>query len=83
MACGCCAIASRTGGNPELIEDGVSGLLFNPGDVSDLVEKLRAVISKPEVRRKFADAGESRMREEFSIAASVRRMEEIYGSLGR
>lgn len=83
MACGCCAIASRTGGNPELIEDGVSGLLFNPGDVNDLVEKLSVVISKPEVRRKFAEAGELRMREKFSIAASVRCIEEIYGSLGR
>lgn len=36
-------IASRIGGLPELVEDGVSGFLFEPGNVHDLAQKIKAV----------------------------------------
>jgi glycosyltransferase involved in cell wall biosynthesis len=81
MACGCCSIASRTGGNPELIEHGVSGLLFSPGAVEDLTEKLRLAASDPVLRVELASAGARRIREGYSLAASVRRLEEIYDAL--
>lgn len=78
MACGCCAIASRVGGNPELVEDGVSGLLFNAGDSKDLAKHLRRVLTDETARRSLAAAGCARMREKFPMAASVSRMEDIY-----
>lgn len=81
MACGCCSIASRVGGNPELIEDGVSGLLFRSSDVEDLADKLRLVVSDAVRRAELAAAGARRIREGYSIVASVRRMEEIYDAL--
>lgn len=46
-------IASRIGGIPELISDGVSGLLFNPGNTDDLREKMLLIINNPDVLDKF------------------------------
>jgi glycosyltransferase involved in cell wall biosynthesis len=40
-------LASATGGTPELIEDGPTGLLYRPGDVGDLADKLLSVIRDP------------------------------------
>jgi glycosyltransferase involved in cell wall biosynthesis len=81
MACGCCAIASRVGGNPELIEEDVSGLLFEAGDAPGLARKLEVLIRDAELRKRLGDAGARRMREHFSMSASVRRMQEIYDGL--
>jgi glycosyltransferase involved in cell wall biosynthesis len=81
MACGCCCAASRVGGNPELIEDGVRGLLFEAGDPADLARALREVILKPDLRRRLAEAGHDFLHANFSIAAAARRMEEIYTGL--
>jgi len=81
MACGCCPIASRVGGNPELIEDGVRGLLFEPGNSADLAQKLRALIGNVELRDRLAAAAHDFVQARFSRAASVQRITEIYGSL--
>ena len=81
MACGCCCAASRVGGNPELIEDGVRGLLFEAGDPADLARALREVILNPDLRRRLAEAGHDFLHANFSIAAAARRMEEIYEGL--
>jgi glycosyltransferase involved in cell wall biosynthesis len=78
MACGCGVIASRTGGCPELITHGVHGLLASPGDLDDLLVQLRTAIGDPELCRRLAAAASTRVRAEFSIAASARRLEQIY-----
>jgi glycosyltransferase involved in cell wall biosynthesis len=44
MACGKLVVASRTGGTPELIDDGVNGLLFAPGDVDALTATLKNAV---------------------------------------
>jgi L-malate glycosyltransferase len=81
MACGCCAVASRVGGNPELITHGETGMLFDDGDVSALACALQLLMEHPEQRRKLAEAGMRSIRERFSLAASTRRMEQIYSAL--
>jgi glycosyltransferase involved in cell wall biosynthesis len=40
MRCGCAVVASQTGGLPEVIDDGVTGLLFEPGDAHQLAALL-------------------------------------------
>ena len=40
-------IASRVGGIPEIVEENVTGLLFTPGDVNDIADKLQQVIDQP------------------------------------
>ena len=81
MACGCCPIASRVGGNPELIEDRVRGLLFEPGNSMDLAHKLNEVIADPDFRGRMADAAHDFLHANFSRANSAHRMTEIYSQL--
>jgi glycosyltransferase involved in cell wall biosynthesis len=78
MACGCACIASRTGGNPELIRDGETGLLFEPGNTQNLAEKFRRLLDNLGLRSRLAQAGSRFIREDFSLAASVKCVEEIY-----
>ena len=78
MACGCAVVASRTGGNPELVKDGETGLLFTPGDPLDLADKLSRLLRDDALRRTLAEAGQEFLRGRFSMQASARSMERIY-----
>jgi glycosyltransferase involved in cell wall biosynthesis len=81
MACGCCPVASNTGGNPELVEEGISGLLFRPGDPADLAARLRTVIENAAERAFLARQAATRIQEEFPLEASARSMAGIYRTL--
>jgi len=70
-------IASRIGGIPELINDGVNGLLFNPGDADNLREKIKYIIDNPDVIEKFKE----KMPEVKNIEDNGREMEELYNRL--
>jgi L-malate glycosyltransferase len=80
MACGCCAVASDVGGNPELIQDGRTGLLFRPGDVEDLAEKLRRLICDERARATLAESAAGSIRERFDRRTAVPQMEAVYRS---
>jgi len=81
MACGCCPIATRVGGNPELIEHGVRGLLFPPGDAAGLAAALREAILSEDLRRRLAHAAHDFVHANFSRETAARRMEQIYDGL--
>lgn len=78
MACGCCPVASGVGGNPELVSDGQTGLLFRCGDAGDLADKLGRLIGEPETRARLGAAAAEFIRSRFDREASVTRMEEVY-----
>ena len=78
MACGCAAIASRVGGNGELVRDGQTGLLFECGDSGDLARRIEELIENPELRRTLAGQGARFIRENFSLDRAAFRMGEIY-----
>lgn len=54
---GCPAIGSRTGGIPEVIDEGMTGLLVEPGDVAALSSALVRLISDPALRQEFGTRG--------------------------
>lgn len=58
LACGIPTIASRAGGNPEIVEDGHSGLLFEKGDPADLAEAIARLARDPELRARLASQGQ-------------------------
>ncbi len=81
MACGCCVIASRVGGNPELIRDGETGLLFEPRDTAGLAAALGRLIENEPLRKELAAAGRRQIHDRFSVQASADQMGEIYAEL--
>jgi glycosyltransferase involved in cell wall biosynthesis len=81
MACGCCVVASAAGGNPELVTDGVDGLLFPSGDVSALARRLRTlIVEDPRLRHSLSVAAAAHIRRSFSTEASIARISEIYAT---
>jgi glycosyltransferase involved in cell wall biosynthesis len=81
MACGCCVVASRVGGNPELIAHGETGMLFEPRDVAGLAAVLRLLVRDSALRGELAMNGARLIHSRFSLGAAARRMGEIYSAL--
>jgi len=71
-------IISRVGGNPEIIDDGLEGLLLPPEDRPALVQAIRKLASDPALRRRMGDAGYRRVREAFSFEKMTRQYEDLY-----
>ncbi len=79
MACGCCCVASRVGGNPELLgDDEARGLLFERGNSAALAEALERLVNNAAARECFGAAGRKFIHEGFSQKQSVEHMEKIY-----
>jgi glycosyltransferase involved in cell wall biosynthesis len=57
MACKVPSIATRVGGVPELIDDGVTGLLYDVGDVDGMASGALALLQEPERLAAMRDAG--------------------------
>jgi glycosyltransferase involved in cell wall biosynthesis len=81
MACGCCAVASNVGGNPELVRHQETGLLFDAGDAAGLASALRALIDDESLRQRLRTAGERMLHDRFSIRSSAQRMGEIFAQM--
>jgi glycosyltransferase involved in cell wall biosynthesis len=78
MACGCCPVASDVGGNPELVIEGRTGLLFRPGNASELAAKLRILIEQENQRRSLAASAATFIKGKFSMQTAALQMAEIY-----
>ena len=78
MGCGCCPVASRVGGNPELVTDGETGLLFPVGDAAALAERLALLLDQPAYRLRLAANAERRMLEHFTREQAARAMGAVY-----
>jgi N-acetyl-alpha-D-glucosaminyl L-malate synthase BshA len=78
MCFGCPSVATRVGGIPEVVQDGVSGLLVPPGDAAGLARALEALISDPSHRAALGSAARRRAHECFSADVIVPRYEALY-----
>jgi sugar transferase (PEP-CTERM/EpsH1 system associated) len=83
MASGIPAVATATGGNPEVVVEGESGLLFPVGDVRRLSDRLLRLQADRKLRADLADRALRRVREEFSLDSMVGKYAQLYESLGR
>ena len=66
-------IGGDSGGIPDAIKDGVTGLLVNPEDPTDIAEKIEKLMKNPKLARKLGEQGRKRVLEEFTWekAASI------------
>jgi sugar transferase (PEP-CTERM/EpsH1 system associated) len=81
MSCALPVIATRVGGNPEVVQEDRSGWLFKPGDVADLAEKLERLARSQELRDGFGKCGRARAISNFSLEGMVKRYRQLYMEL--
>jgi glycosyltransferase involved in cell wall biosynthesis len=82
MACGLPVIATTIGGNPEVIDDGKTGLLFKPGDHDRLAHLLARYCDDPFLRNNHGANGRARVEDNFSLSRMVREYDELYRTCG-
>ncbi len=80
---GCAAISSDVGGMPDLIEHGVGGYIFKPGNAEELAGYLEALCGNDELRKTMADALYQKASTEFSIDRMKQTQMDIYRSILR
>lgn len=78
MAAGKPRVGARVDGIPTVIEDGVDGFLFAPGDHLDLADKLRRLMEDPALRRRMGEAGRRRAQVEFTLENYMKHLVEFY-----
>lgn len=83
MAHGKPIVASRIGGNPELVVDGETGLLFEPGDGEALAGHIDRLMDDQAMRREFGLAGRNRAERVFSLKAHHEKLLMLYQALPR
>lgn len=81
MACGKPVIASNTGGLPEVVDDGNTGLLFEPGNAVDLTEKISRLMADKALAMKMGENGRRRVEEHFSPEAHYIKIMQIYNDV--
>jgi alpha-maltose-1-phosphate synthase len=66
MSCGLPCVATRTEAVPEIVEDGVTGLLVPPGDASSLAAALERLLADRDLARRMGERGRARVEERFT-----------------
>lgn len=74
-------VATRVGGVPELIDDGVHGVLVPPGDEAGLASAIGAVLRDPRGGSEMGARARERCRREFSLDSTAERLQQLYEQL--
>ena len=83
MACGTAVVGSRTGGIPEVVVEGETGLLVPPGEPGLLADALNVLLCDPERARAMGQAGRKRAVAEFGWPAIAAQTAELYAELAQ
>lgn len=81
MACGKPIVASTSGALPEVVDDGVTGLVYEAGDIASLARSIAAYQRAPELRHRHGLAARRRCEERFAITEVARRYLELIGAV--
>jgi glycosyltransferase involved in cell wall biosynthesis len=78
MACERAIVATRTGGIPEVVEDGVTGRLAAPRDHAAMAQLMLELLADDAMRRQMGEAGLARVRERFTVERMVAETAAVY-----
>jgi alpha-maltose-1-phosphate synthase len=81
MACSTAVVGSRVGGIPEVVADGVTGLLVSPDDPAALAMALNTVLTQPSLATSMGQAGRDRAVSEFGWRAVAEQTAALYSEL--
>ncbi len=71
-------VATRVGGVPEVVDDGVTGFLVPPRDPQALADKLLLLASDPDLRRQMGERGRDRVKRLFESSRIMAQLEDLY-----
>jgi glycosyltransferase involved in cell wall biosynthesis len=74
-------LAARVGGVPEIVADGQTGWLFEPGDVKSAVQILKSAMAQDGLRQQMSRQAIERIKKEFSAMKMVAEFSRIYSTL--
>lgn len=78
---GMAVIASDSGANCEIVDDGLTGLIYQLGDCHDLAKKMAMLIHDKSLIERFAESGRERAFSDFTSARNTMQIAEIYQEL--
>ena len=81
LAAACPVVATRVGGVPDVVAEGVDGFLVETGDTDALAERLSRLARNPELRRRMGEAGRDRIVSRYAVDRLVGDVDELYRSL--
>jgi glycosyltransferase involved in cell wall biosynthesis len=81
MAASLPVVATDVGGNAEAVEDGVTGWIVEPNNAERLAAALTLLLGNPDQAKAMGRAGRTRVEENFTTEAMMRRITSVYSSL--
>jgi glycosyltransferase involved in cell wall biosynthesis len=81
MAAGRPVVATDVGGNPELVEDGITGFVVPPADSGALANAIVTLLRAPDQRKAMGSLGRAKVKKNFSVASMVESHAILYESL--
>jgi glycosyltransferase involved in cell wall biosynthesis len=81
LASGCPVVATRVGGVPDVIRDGVDGFLVEVGDTEGLADRLAELARDPDLRAKMGTSGRERVLDRYAVDRLVDDVDRLYRSL--
>jgi glycosyltransferase involved in cell wall biosynthesis len=81
MAVGLPTVATDVGGNPEVIENGVNGLLVRPNDPTALAEAISSLLENPHFASQLGSAAQEQVRRHFDFARLTSNVDDLYTEL--
>ncbi len=78
MATGVPCVAPRITGIPELIRDGIEGLLVTPANVTELAAAIATLMDKPDLRRQMADRSRERVADRYELGKNLQHLSSLF-----
>ena len=76
-------VAPNMAGYPEVVDEGVTGLLFEPGNADDLADKIRYLWDNPSVCKQMGQAGHQKALSQYSSEKYYLNLMSVYISIGQ